>query len=75
MLTDHRTCARNEKEEVAEKVKEVKSLPIKMFPMAIGRHVNIRELQKINGGNEVVMFGEYEDPKKVGLKIIHGEWY
>lgn len=72
MLTDHRTCERKEKEKVKEKVEEIRTLPVKLLPIAIGRHVSLRELQKINNGREVPMFGEYEDPKTIGTKIIHG---
>ena len=70
MLTDHRTCARNEKQKVKEKVGKLSG--VKLLPVAIGRHVNLKELQKINDGQEVPMFGEYEDPEKVGTKIIQG---
>ena len=70
MLTDHRTCARNEKQKVKEKVGKLSD--VKLLPVAIGRHVNLKELQKINDGQEVPMFGEYEDPEKVGTKIIQG---
>lgn len=72
MLTDHRTCERKEKEEVKKKVEELKRMPVKLLPIAIGRHVNLKELQKINDGCNVPMFGEYEDPEKIGTKIIHG---
>ena len=70
MLTDHRTCARNKKQKVKEKVGELSD--VKLVPIGIGRHVNLKELQKINNGCEVPMFGEYEDPEKVGTKIIQG---
>ena len=72
MLTDHRTCARNEKQKVKEKVGELSD--VKLLPIAIGRHVNIKELQKISNRQEVPMFGEYEDPEKVGTKIIQGAY-
>ena len=75
MLTDHRTCARNEKQKVKEKVRKIKLSDVKLLPIAIGRHVNLKELQKINDGHEVPMFGEYEDPEKVGTKIIQGSSY
>lgn len=71
MLTDHRTCARNEKQKVKEKIEEILR-DVKLLPIAIGRHVNLKELQKINNCREVPMFGEYEDPAKVGTKIIQG---
>ena len=47
---------------------------VTLLPIAIGRHVNLKELQKINDGHEVPMFGEYEDPEKVGKKIIQGAY-
>jgi len=72
VLTDHRTCARNEKQKVKEKVGKLSD--VKLLPIAIGRHVNLKELQKINNGCEVPMFGEYEDPEKVGRKIIQGAY-
>ncbi|XP_078372242.1 uncharacterized protein LOC144655919 isoform X2 [Oculina patagonica] len=71
VLTDHRTCERKEKKRVKEKVEEIKAMPVKLLPIAIGRNVNLRELQKINNGREVPMFGEYDDPEKIGMKIIH----
>ena len=64
----------NEKEAAKKEVENLKEQRIGMSLKAIGRCVNIRELQKINNGKEVAMFGEYEDHKKVGMKIIHGEW-
>ena len=70
MLTDHRTCARNKTQKVKEKVGKLSD--VKLVPIGIGRHVNLKELQKINNGCEVPMFGEYEDPEKVGTKIIQG---
>ena len=72
MLTDHRTCARNEKQKVKEKVGKLSD--VQLLPIAIGRHVNLKELQKINSGREVPMFGEYEEPEKVGTKIIQGTY-
>lgn len=72
VLTDHRTCERKEKKRVKEKIEEIKAMPVKLLPIAIGRNVNLRELQKINNGREVPMFGEYDDPEKIGMKIIHG---
>ena len=72
MLTDHRTCARNKKQKVKEKVDEIRGMAVKLLPIAIGKYVSLRELQKINNGREVPMFGEYEDHEKIGMKIIHG---
>lgn len=46
---------------------------IKLVPVGIGSHINIRELERINNdGRDVIHFGEYENPKNVGRKIMHG---
>ena len=74
MLTDRLMSDANEKEAAKKEVKNIKEQRIGMSLIAIGRYVNIRELQKINNGKEVPMFDEYEDHKKVGMNIIHGEW-
>ena len=74
VLTDRLMPDTNEKEATKKAVEKIKKQHIRMFPIAIGRYVNIRELQKISIGKEVPMFGEYEDHKKVGMNIIHGEW-
>ncbi|KAJ7390563.1 hypothetical protein OS493_024601 [Desmophyllum pertusum] len=72
VLTDHRTCTRNKKEKVKERVEEIRKLPVdKLLPIAIGRHVSIRELQDLQHKIKVPMFGEYEDAKKIATKILH----
>ena len=63
----------NERKAAQEEVVDIEERDIRMFLIAIGRYVKIRELQKISNGKEVPMFGEHEDHKKVGMKIIHGE--
>lgn len=75
VLTDHRTCTRNKKEKVKERVEEIRKLPVdKLLPIAIGRHINIRELQDLQHRIKVPMFGEYEDAKKIATKILHGAY-
>ena len=73
VLTDRLTWDANERRAAQKDVIHLEKQHIRMFPIAIGRNVKIRELQKISNGKEVPMFGEYEDHKKVGMKIIHGE--
>ena len=73
-FTDHKTCVRYEKDLVKDQVKEVKKIKgIKLVPVGIGSHINIRELERINNdGRDIIHFGEYENPKNVGKKILHG---
>ena len=64
-----------QKDLVKDQVKKVKGMGIKLVPVGIGSHINIRELERIkinNDGRDVIHFGEYENPKNVGKKIMHG---
>ena len=73
VLTDHKTCLRHEKELVKDQVAKIKEKGIKLVPVAIGPHINIRELERINNdGRKIMHFGEYTNPKNVGKKIWHG---
>lgn len=73
-FTDHKTCLKSQKDLVKDQVKKVKvDMGIKLVPVGIGSHINIRELERINNdGRDVIHFGEYENPKNVGRKIMHG---
>jgi len=45
---------------------------IKLVPVGIGPHINIRELERINNdGHEIMHFGEYAHPRSVGTTIWH----
>ncbi|XP_078372504.1 uncharacterized protein LOC144656151 isoform X2 [Oculina patagonica] len=72
-FTDHKTCLKSQKDLVKEQVKKVKvDMGIKLVPVGIGSHINIRELERINNdGRDAIHFGEYENPKNVGKKIMH----
>ena len=46
---------------------------IKIVPVGIGPHINIRELERIDReGSKVMHFGEYANPRGVAKKIWHG---
>ena len=46
---------------------------IKIVPVGIGQHINIRELERIDReGSKVMHFGEYANPREAGKKIWHG---
>ena len=46
---------------------------IKIVPVGIGPHINIRELERIDReGSKVMHFGEYANPREAGKKIWHG---
>lgn len=47
---------------------------IKLLPVAIGTHVDIRELEKItNNKLDIIHFGESEKPETVCKRIWHGK--
>lgn len=71
-FTDHKTSLKHEKGAVDRQVEALKD-DIKFLPVAIGRHVNIRELEKITDyKKEIIHFGEYENPDTVSTRIWHG---
>ena len=46
---------------------------VKIVPVGIGPHINIRELERIDReGSKVMHFGEYANPREAGKKIWHG---
>ena len=74
VLTDNRVCLRHEKDQVRKRVEEVKSLGVKIVPVAIGVRTNLKELEKIKDiESDVIHSGEYEDYRKVGKKILFGK--
>lgn len=74
ILTDHRVCLRHEKDQVRKRVEEVRSLGVKIVPVAIGLRANLRELEKIKGSeSDVIHCGEYEEYRKVGKEILFGK--
>lgn len=73
VLTDRLMWDANERKDAQKEVANIEKQSISMFPIAIGKYVSIRELQKVSNGKEVPVFGEYEDHKKVGMNIVHGE--
>jgi len=73
LFTDHKICLRQDKELVKDQVNKIKEMGIKLVPVGIGPHINIRELERINNdGHEIMHFGEYADPRSVGKTIWHG---
>ena len=73
LFTDHKICLRQDKELVKDQVTKIKEMGIKLVPVGIGPHINIRELERINNeGHEIMHFGEYADPRSVGKTVWHG---
>ena len=73
LLTDHKICSRQDRKRVKEEIKKVKEMGIKIVPVGIGQHINIRELERIDReGSKVMHFGEYANPRGVAKKIWHG---
>ena len=73
LLTDHKICLREYRKRVKEEIKKVKEMGIKIVPVGIGPHINIRELERIDReGSRVMHFGEYANPREVAKKIWHG---
>ena len=70
-FTDHKTSLKHERFLVDDQVKAMKD--INLLPVAIGQHVNIRELETITDNKqEIIHFGEYERPDTVSARIWHG---
>ena len=73
LLTDHKICLREYRKRVKKEIKKVKEMGIKIVPVGIGQHINIRELERIDReGSKVMHFGEYANPRGVAKKIWHG---
>ncbi|XP_078372507.1 uncharacterized protein LOC144656151 isoform X5 [Oculina patagonica] len=73
-FTDHKLCVKYEKGAVKSVKDEVLKVTerMRMVPVGIGSHINIRELERINNdGRDIIHVGEYEYPEKVGKKIMH----
>ena len=73
ILTDHRTCLWNENDQVMEETAKVKNKQIKVITVALGPHVNIRELEDIDDGPEVLHFGENESSQTVGKCLLQSK--
>ena len=72
-FTDHKICLRQYKEFVEEKIQQIKEMGVKIVPVGIGSHIDIRELEKINSdGRKVMHFGEYANPEIVGKSVSYG---
>ena len=74
-FTDHKISLQHERRLVEKQVKAMKLKDIKLLPVAIGRHVNIRELERIKDNNykqEIIHFGENDKPDTVAKRIWHG---
>ncbi len=74
-FTDHKLCVKYEKGAVKSVKDEVLKVTerMRMVPVGIGSHINIRELERINNdGRDIIHVGEYEYPENVGKKIMHG---
>ncbi|CAH3165027.1 unnamed protein product, partial [Porites evermanni] len=71
-FTDHKICLRQYKEFVKEKIQHIKEMGIKIVPVGIGSHIDIRELERINSdGRKVMHFGEYANPEIVGKSVSY----
>lgn len=73
ILTDHRTCIWDENEQVMNETTNVKTNQIKVVTVAFGPHINIRELQDIDDGPEVLHFGENESLRTVGKRLLQSK--
>ena len=77
-FTDHKTSLKHKRQLVEDKVKALTMKNIKLIPVAIGAHVNIRELKKITQDislqpdHAIIHFGECEKPETVSKRIWHG---
>ena len=73
LLTDHKICPRYLMEHVEEEVNKVKQMGVIILPVGMGPHIDIWELERINGdGHKIMHFGEYANPKTVGNSIFNG---
>ena len=73
-FTDHKICLKRQYKEFIEKrIQPIKEMGVKIVPVGIGSHIDIRELEKINSdGRKVMHFGEYANPKIVGKSVSYG---
>ena len=70
-FTDHKISLKQERGLVENQLKDMKD--IKLLPVAIGPHVNIRELETITDNKQkIIHFGVYEKPETVSKRIWHG---
>lgn len=70
-FTDHKTSLKHERSLAENQVKALKG--IKLLPVAVGPHANIRELETITDNKlDIIHFGEYEKPQTVSKRIWHG---
>ncbi|CAH3032231.1 unnamed protein product, partial [Porites lobata] len=72
-FTDHKICLKRQyKEFIEKKIQPIKEMGVKIVPVGIGSHIDIRELEKINSdGRKVMHFGEYANPKIVGKSVSY----
>jgi len=70
-FTDHKTSLKHERGLVEKEVKALKD--VKLLPVAVGPHVNIRELETITDSKlDIIHVGQYEKPETVSTRIWHG---
>ena len=73
IMTDHRTCLWDEKDQVMDQLKEVKAKQVKVITVAFGPQANLRQLKDINDGADALHFGENERFKSVGEGLLHSK--
>ena len=76
ILTDDRTCllAKGDQEEVIKQLRaDVETKQIKVITVAVGPHVDLRQLKIIDDGADVLHFGENERYKRVGKALLHSK--
>ena len=73
ILTDHRTCLWDEKDQVMKQLDDVKSKQVKVITVAFGPYANLRQLKDIEDGDDVLHFGENENFKTVGRGLLHSK--
>ena len=74
-MTDDRTCllAKGAKgdQEVKKQLADVKTKQVKVITVAVGPHVNLRQLKNIDDGADVLHFRENESSRRVGKSLLH----
>lgn len=73
IMTDHRTCLWDEKDQVMDQLTEVRAKQAKVITVAFGPHANLRQLKDIDDGAEVLHFGENESSQTAGKGLLHSK--
>lgn len=70
-FTDYKASLKSDSDQVQNHVKKLTG--VKLLPVGVGPHIDIRELEKITSkGFNVIHVGECENPDTVRERIWHG---